>query len=234
MRPVAVVTGAAGAIGTAICDALGDQGWDVIPVDRRPVHRPGAIKLDLANTTAVVDALSSLPAVQGLVNNAAVQLFKPLTETTVEEWDEVAAVNLRAAFVCLKCLHSQLVEAGGAVVNISSVHARATSAQISAYAASKGGLSAFTRAAALEMAPLGVRVNAVVPGAVDTPALRAGFTRRPNAKNELLEQTPLGRIGEPREVAEIVSFLLDRDRSGFMTGQEIAVDGGALARLATE
>lgn len=234
MSPLAVVTGGAGAIGAATCDLLESQGWQVVAIDKEPSDRPDAIQLDLADASAVEDALGSLERADALVNNAAVQLFKPLSETIVEEWDEVMAVNLRGAFLCLKALFRQLVEARGSVVNISSVHARATSPMIVAYAASKGGVSAFTRAAALEMAPLGVRVNAVMPGAVDTPALRAGFSRRPDAKRQLLERTPLQRVGDPVDVAEAVWFLLDRERSGFMTGQELCVDGGALSRLATE
>lgn len=234
MSPVAVVTGAAGAIGTATCNLLDERGWEVVPVDRTRSPRPGSIELDLADVAAVEDALGGLPGVDGLVNNAALQLFKPVAETTVEEWDELVAVNLRGPFVCLRSLYAQLVAAKGSVVNISSVHAHATSPGIAAYAATKGGLSAFTRAAAIDMAPLGVRVNAVVPGAVDTPALRAGFSRRPDAERELLRRTPLQRVASPREVAEAVSFLLDGERSGFVTGQEIAVDGGALAHLSTE
>jgi NAD(P)-dependent dehydrogenase (short-subunit alcohol dehydrogenase family) len=229
-----VVTGAAGGIGSVTCDVLEEYGWDVIAVDRRPVEREGALRIDLADAPAISSAFEALPRVDALVNNAALQLYKPLLDTTVEEWDEVAAVNIRAAFVCIKALHRQLVEAKGSVVSVSSVHANATSHSISAYAATKGGLAAFTRAAALEMAPLGVRVNAVLPGAIETPALRAGFSRRADAEQTLIERTPLQRIGDPRDIAEAIAFLIDRKRSGFITGQELVADGGALARLGTE
>jgi NAD(P)-dependent dehydrogenase (short-subunit alcohol dehydrogenase family) len=229
-----VVTGAAGGIGIATCDLLDSYGWHVIAVDRLPVDRPGALQVDIADADAMTAALSPLPRVDALVNNAALQLYKSLLDTTVEEWDAVAAVNIRGAFVCLKAVYSQLASTRGSVVNVGSVHATATSHSIAAYAATKGGLSSFTRAAAIEMAPLGVRVNAVLPGATDTPALRAGFSRKADAKLTLIERTPLKRIGHPRDIAQAIAFLIDRDRSAFITGQDFVIDGGALARLSTE
>jgi NAD(P)-dependent dehydrogenase (short-subunit alcohol dehydrogenase family) len=234
MTPVVVVTGAAGGIGSAICDLLERQGWEVVPMDRRPISHPNALQIDIADAESVTNALSILPQVDALVNNAAVQLYKSLLDTTVAEWDAIAAVNIRGAFVCLQAVHSQLAAARGSVVNVGSVHSAATSHSISAYAATKGGLSSFTRAAAIEMAPLGVRVNAVLPGAVETPALRDGFSRQPDARRRLVAQTPLGRIGEPLDVAHAVAFLIDHERSGFIAGQQLIIDGGALARLSTE
>jgi glucose 1-dehydrogenase len=234
MTPVVVVTGAAGGIGAATCELLDDYGWEVIAVDRLPVRRPTSLQVDIADASAVTATLSALPRVDALVNNAALQLYKSLLDTTVEEWDAVAAVNIRGAFVCLKALHRQLQEARGSVVNVGSVHASATSHSIAAYAATKGGLSAFTRAAAIEMAPHGVRVNAVLPGATNTPALRAGLGRRANAEQTLIERTPLKRVGDPRDIAQAIAFLIDHERASFITGQEFVVDGGALARLSTE
>jgi glucose 1-dehydrogenase len=230
---VAVVTGAAGGIGSATWEVLRKQGWRVIAVDRKPIDHPDAIQLDVSDADAVAATLSSLERVDGLVNNAAVQLFKPIVETTVEEWDEVAASTLRSAFVCLKAVQRQLAAASGAVVNVGSVHARATSESIAAYAAAKGGLSAFTRAAALEFAPE-IRVNAVLPGAVDTPALREGFGRRKDAESTLISRTPLERLGKPSDIAEAIAFLLDAQRSSFITGQELIADGGVMARLSSE
>ncbi len=234
MTPVVVVTGAAGGIGMATCDVLENYGWEVVAMDRHPIQRSSSLQIDLRDTEAVVASLEPLPRIDGLVNNAAVQLHKPLVDTEVEEWDAVAAVNVRGPFACIKACHSRLAAAKGSVVNVASVHAVATSHSIAAYAAAKGGLVALTRAAAVELAPFGVRVNAVLPGAVDTPALRQGFSRRANAERALVERTPMGRIGQPRDIAEAIAFLLDRGRSGFITGQQLVVDGGALARLSTE
>ncbi len=113
-----------------------------------------------------------------LVNNAAVQIAKPIMQTSVEEWDAVMASNLRSVFLSVKLAYPLFNAAGGgAIVNVSSVHAVATSANIAAYAASKGGLLALTRAMAIEFAPDNIRVNAILPGAVDTPMLRAGLNR---------------------------------------------------------
>ncbi|WP_445148152.1 SDR family NAD(P)-dependent oxidoreductase [Baekduia sp. Peel2402] len=234
MSRVAIVTGAAGGVGSATCDVLEAQGWTVVPVDRRPVDRDGAQQIDLADAPYVMEKLGQYERVDLLVNNAALQLFKPLEDTSLAEWDAVHHVNLRGAFACLKACRDGLIATGGSVVNVASVHALATSKSISTYAASKGGLVAFTRAASLELAPHGVRVNAVVPGAVDTPALREGFARRENAEAALVASTPLRRIGRPEEIAEAIAFLADNDRAGFITGQALVIDGGAMAALSTE
>ena len=230
----AVVTGAAGGVGGAVCDHLQDCGWEVIATDRLASPRRGAIQLDMADGGAIERVLGALPRVDALVNNAALQLYKPLLDTDTEEWDDVQRVNLRAPWLCVRAVHEQLTAGGGAVVNIASVHAIATSLSIGAYATMKGGLAAFTRAAALELAGRGVRVNTVLPGAIETPALRAGFGRRANAEQRLIAQTPLRRIGSTHDVAALVAFLLDSDLSGFITGAAIPVDGGVLASLSSE
>jgi NAD(P)-dependent dehydrogenase (short-subunit alcohol dehydrogenase family) len=233
MKQVAVVTGAARGIGAATCERFEESGWDVVGIDVRASPRT-SITVDVGDASGFADALSGLGHVSALVNNAGVQLFKPLVETTVEEWDSVQARNLRSAFVAMKALRRQLADSCGAVVNVASVHAVATSRSVAAYAASKGGLVALTRAAAVEFAEQGIRVNAILPGAVDTEALREGFSRRENAEELLVSGTPLGRIGTPRDVAEAILFLADGSRSSFVTGQTFVVDGGALARLSTE
>jgi NAD(P)-dependent dehydrogenase (short-subunit alcohol dehydrogenase family) len=233
VKRVAVVTGAARGIGAATCARFEECGWDVVGLDLRASDWT-SITVDVGDAGALADAVAGLEQVDALVNNAGVQLFKPLVETTVEEWDSVQARNLRSAFVAMESLRPQLAAGRGAVVNVASVHALATSQSVAAYAASKGGLVALTRAAALEFVAEGIRVNAVLPGAIDTDALREGFSRRENAEDALIARTPLGRIGTPQEVAEAILFLADASRSSFITGQTLVVDGGALAQLSTE
>ena len=162
----------------------------------------------------------SLKALDALVNNAAMQVAKPLVETTVEEWDTVMASNLRSVFLVVKLAYPLLKAGGGAVVNVSSVHAVQTSANIAAYAASKGGLLALTRAMAIEFAPDNIRVNAILPGAVDTPMLRAGLGRGHVGQGDMQERldnlarrTVNGRVGTPEEIAHAIYFLADNEQS---------------------
>jgi glucose 1-dehydrogenase len=176
------------------------------------------------------------------VHNAAVQVAKPLVETTLEDWDSVMASNLRFAFFGTQKSYPLLKASGaGAVVNVSSVHAVQTSANIAAYASSKGGLLALTRAMAIEFAPDNIRANAILPGAVDTPMLRAGLQRGhvggatvTDRLDNLARKTVNGRVGTPEEIAHAIYFLADNEQSSFMTGQALIVDGGATARLSTE
>ncbi|MBJ7472428.1 MAG: SDR family oxidoreductase [Solirubrobacteraceae bacterium] len=237
MTRVAVVTGVARGIGAATAALLTEHGWEVVGIDREKPSAPGDWHVaDLTDPSSLLTVLDGLDRIDGLVNNAALQHATPLLETTVEQWDAVQAVNVRAPFVAIRACAERLAAVGGAVVNVASVHALATSANVSPYAASKGALLALTRAAAVELGGLGVRVNAVAPGAVDTPALREGFARQVtgDAERVLAERTPLGRFAEPREIAEAVAFLLDGTKSGFMTGETLTVDGGVMARLSSE
>ena len=168
------------------------------------------------------------------------QVNKPLAETSDEEWALVMNTNVRGAFECMRALTPSLAATNGAVVNIASVHAVATSQNISAYAASKGALVALTRAAAVELAHHGIRCNAVLPGAVDTPMLQDGLSRRPHPDGpagnleELRQRTPLQMVASPDDIAKSVLFLADNDRSPYVTGQSLIADGGATARLSTE
>ncbi len=246
-----LITGAAGGIGRATVKLFAEKGWRVIGVDRQPfgddfppdglfiladISDPAALESIFDKVNGFTDTLDAL------INNAAYQVTKPLLETSVAEWDAVMASNLRSVFLSAK-LGFPLLEArgGGAIVNVSSVHAVATSKDIAAYAASKGGMLALTRAMAIEFAPANVRVNAILPGAVDTPMLRAGMNRDhagdgslEDRLENLARNTVSGKIGKPEEIAQAMFFLADDRLSSFMTGQALIVDGGATARLSTE
>jgi glucose 1-dehydrogenase len=245
-----LITGAAGGIGRATVHLFADKGWRVIGMDRAPFGKfpKGGlfVRGDITDPTGLGELFTQTRSytdqLHALVNNAAVQIAKPILETTVEEWDAVMTANLRSVFMGVKLFHPLLKISGqGAVVNVSSVHAVATSKNIAAYAASKGGLLALTRAMAIEFAPDNIRVNAILPGAVDTQMLRAGLTRDhagSGSVDERLENlarnTVNGRVGTPEEIARAIYFLADNEQSSFMTGQAMIVDGGATARLSTE
>jgi glucose 1-dehydrogenase len=246
-----LVTGAGGGIGRACIHHFVEKGWRVIGVDRSDFGddfpKSGHfIKADISHPDSVEQIFQQAknfhPALDALVNNAAVQVAKPIVDTTVEEWDAVMASNLRSVFLFVKLAHPLMKTAGsGAIVNVSSVHAIQTSANIAAYAASKGGLLALTRAMAIEFAPDNIRVNAILPGAVDTPMLRAGLGRGhvggenvQDRLDNLARKTVNGRVGTPEEIAHAIYFLADNEQSSFMTGQALVIDGGATARLSTE
>jgi NAD(P)-dependent dehydrogenase (short-subunit alcohol dehydrogenase family) len=250
-KKVVLITGAAGGIGRATVQYFAGQDWRVIGVDRHPFGEEYPqdglfIQADIANPAdfkTIFDRTEKFTSeLHAIVNNAAVQIAKPLVETTTEEWDEVMASNLRSIFLACKLAFPLLKASGnGAIVNVSSVHAVATSANIGAYAASKGGVMALTRAMAIEFAPQNIRVNAILPGAVDTPMLRAGLQRGHvsggtivDRLENLARKTVNGRVGQPEEIASAIYFLADNSQSSFMTGQALVVDGGATCRLSTE
>lgn len=250
MTKTILITGAGGGIGRATVRLFAANGWRIIGVDRTEFGdefpRDGHfIRADISqpeSTEQIFEQARAFhPTLDALVNNAAVQVAKPLVDTTVEEWDAVMASNLRSVFLFVKLAHPLMKGAGGAIVNVSSVHAIQTSANIAAYAASKGGLLALTRAMAIEFAPDNIRVNAILPGAVDTPMLRAGLGRGHVGQGDVQERldnlarkTVSGKVGKPEEIASAIYFLADNEQSSFMTGQALVVDGGATARLSTE
>ncbi len=243
-----LITGVAGGIGSAIADVFHQAGWHVIGVDRRQAELPSVTDFILADISDPIASQHIFDTVKekvgtldALVNNAAVQVCKPLVETTIEEWDSVMDANLRAVFLAVKYAFPLMKDNGGAIVNIGSVHAVATSANIAAYAASKGALLALTRALAIELTTQNIRVNTVLPGAVDTPMLHAGLSRGHVEGDNTYElvralgkKHVIGRVGQPHEIGQAVLFLADEERSSFVTGQALVVDGGATARLSTE
>jgi NAD(P)-dependent dehydrogenase (short-subunit alcohol dehydrogenase family) len=246
MSRLVAITGVSGGIGAATAALFLSEGWRVAGIDRRDVPAGISLEAFLAADLGDRDAegqlrgfFAGLDRLDALVNAAAIPIDANLLETSVKAWDEVMATNVRGTFIASKAAHPMLAKTQGAIVNIGSVHAYATSPGAGAYAASKGALAAFTRAAALEWAPA-VRVNDVVPGATDTPMLRHGLERITSGEGvdesteALVSRIPLRRIGRPDDIAQAVLFLADGQRSSYITGQSLVIDGGALTRLSIE
>lgn len=229
-----LITGVSGGIGSSTARIFVGSDWSVVGIDREPptkASRMEFLSADLGiaeDLERALDDASALGRFDCIVNNAGILLSESITETPVEDWDHVLAVNLRAPFQLIRRALSLVNAEGGSIINVGSVHSVATSAGKGSYAASKAGLIGLSRVAALEMAASNIRVNAVLPGAIATSML-------PNSQRETVAaKTPLHRLGSPEDVAQAILFLADPDRSGFITGQTIVVDGGASCRLGTE
>jgi len=192
------------------------------------------IKADVSRSAEVFPAMKTIVERWGRIDvlfaNAAVQINKPLAETTEEDWDETIDVNLKGAFLCCKHVIPVMREQKqGSIVICSSGHAFETYPNYTAYAATKGGLVAFMRAAALDCAPYGIRVNCIIPGATDSPLLRYHLRNCPEDEQRILASIPLRRFATPEDIAKGVRFLASSDAS-YITGTWLAVDGGLLAQ----
>ena len=242
---IAIVTGGGSGIGRATCLQLAREGAHlaVVDIDRQAGQATVAQIEDAGGTAIYLYAdVSQSADVQGvvnhvvekwgrievLVNNAGIMAFQPVVDLAEDDWDRVMSVNLRAAFLFCKYalphFRHEDGRKGGAIVNISSVHAQATTRNVAAYAASKGGLEAFTRALSIEAEPLNVRINAIAPGAVDTPLLWTN----PNLQSG--EEKLEGAIASSESVAQAICWMASR-AAQFVTGSVLAVDAGRLARL---
>ena len=235
-----VVTGAGGAIGRAAAELLLERGAVVVAADLSaaglaPLAAAGAqtVSCDLADAAGRAALTAAAGPCGCLVNAAGVLRPKPIAETTEADWDAIMAVNAKAVYFLCQAFGELLVD-GGAIVNVSSVSARmATSQEQSVYCASKAAVSSVTRSFAYLYAPRGIRVNAVLPGIVDTPmqdafldlTARARGTTPEGLHAARLRLVPLGRIASPRECAETIVWLLSPAAS-YLTGQQIAPDGG--------
>jgi NAD(P)-dependent dehydrogenase (short-subunit alcohol dehydrogenase family) len=236
---VALVTGAGRGIGAATAGLLEEQGWQVVRIDKdwpAEAEPSEALTIDLGELEQTQTRLAAIPRVDALINNAGMHVSGPIAALSPDQLEESFRVNLFAAMIAVTAVLPRLTASQGSVVNVASVHAVATTSDVALYAAAKAGLVSFTRSAAIELASRAIRVNAVLPGAIDTSMLLAGSApdRRDGAIADLALRTPLGRIGAAREVAEAVAFLADNERSSFVTGTSLTVDGGVLARLASE
>jgi NAD(P)-dependent dehydrogenase (short-subunit alcohol dehydrogenase family) len=249
---VALVAGGGSGIGRAVTELLATEGATVVVATNVEDHvaalcedlagTPGEVSAVVADLTRtgdvrayVEEAAERHGGIDVLVNSAGIQRYGTVEETSEELWDEVLAVNLKSMYLTAKFAVPHLrARGGGSIVNVASVQAYVTQDRVAAYAASKGGILALTRAMAVDHARDRIRVNAVCPGSVDTPMLRASadlFRGDRGAEDVLAEwgrSHPIGRIAKPAEVAELVAFLAG-DRSSFVTGADYRVDGGLLA-----
>ena len=239
---VVLVTGAAGGIGLAAALRFAAEGAKLVLVDRDAGALPAAsaavrerghgdaleVVCDVGAEDqvahAVGQALGQFGRLDVVVNNAGLMIFKPIAELTAADWTKVLQVDLLGAFFFIKqaFLHMQ---PGGAIVNVSSVHALETEPHVAPYAAAKAALLSLTRSAALEGVGKVIRVNAVVPGAIDTPML----WNNPQVQSGAEHIDP-GEVGKPGELAAAIAFLAS-DEADFIQGAALVVDGGRLCRL---
>ena len=226
----AIVTGGASGIGAAICQRFAAEGAVVAVLDRRVDGTPGpAFECDVSSSSAVDSAVTAavdaLGGVTDLVNNAGMGMNKPLHLYTDAEWAKVVAVNLTGAFNCMRAVIPRMLDSGGgSIVNNSSLNALRPLSGEAPYSAAKAGLVNLTMTAALEYAPT-IRVNCVSPGLIATP-LTALVTSNAAWLAAAEKGTPLQRVGSADDVAAVITFLCS-DAAGYLTGQNIVIDGGA-------
>ena len=243
LRRSVVVTGAAAGIGRAVVATLLQDQWQVVAIDRnskaldqldKDMGTSGALSIhavDLTNTDAVLKVVSDIPSyspLRGLVCCAAVGDNTPFLEVPLVTLRSLLDLNFVATFaICQAAALRMTKNGGGAIVNISSVSGLRANAGRASYGASKAALEMLSKIMAVELAPLGVRVNTVAPGPTLT-AMAAELHEGPE-RNRLLGAVPQGRYGTPGEIAQGVAFLLDEKRSSYVTGHTLCVDGGMFA-----
>jgi NAD(P)-dependent dehydrogenase (short-subunit alcohol dehydrogenase family) len=238
-KRVALITGGAKGIGRAIARHLASSGWRLGIIDlpgsglgraeprgRNIVSIEGDVRDEACVTDAVEALLRRFGRLDGVVSNAGIMIRKPLRSLTLVEWHRVIDTNLTATFLLARAAEKSLRQVRGAMVTIASTRALMSEAETESYSASKGGLVALTHALAISLAP-DVRVNCVSPGWIETKDY-AGLRRKDHA------QHPAGRVGRPQDVAEMVAWLLDKERSGFVTGANFVLDGGMTRKMIYE
>jgi len=238
----AIITGAAGGMGAATARLFAAEGARVVLTDVQDaegqllarelgdaalfVHHDVAAESEWAQVLAAT--VSRFGGVDVLVNNAGILMMRGLLDTSKQDFERVLGINLVGTFLGIKTVAPKMIERGaGSIINISSVDGLKGSNAVSAYSASKWGMRGLTKVSAMELSPRGIRVNSIHPGGIATPmTTRAGQTpEMAEATRKFYKTFPLGRVGQPEEVARVSVFLASDDAS-YMTGAEIAVDGG--------
>ena len=238
---VAIVTGGSQGIGEACARRFAQEGAQVVIADLAD-ERGRALAAELqaryvhcdVGDKAQVDALvaevmQAHGRIDVLVNNAGIFRAADFLDVTEEDFDAVLRVNLKGSFLVAQAVAREMAKAGrGSIVNMSSVNSVLAIPNIASYNVSKGGINQLTRARALALADKGIRVNAVGPGTIATELAAAAVLTSDEAKNKIMMRTPLKRLGEPSEIADVVAFLAS-DASSYITGEIIMVDGGRMA-----
>jgi NAD(P)-dependent dehydrogenase (short-subunit alcohol dehydrogenase family) len=248
---VAIVTGSGRGIGKGIATRFAEE--DVIVVIATIEEEEGLqvekelrgqgfealfVQTDVASEESIrrlmEKTIQQLGRIDILVNNAGITLFKPLLESTLEDWETIINIDLRGAFLCSKYAIPHMIQAGGgSIINISSNHSFATLPDTEIYAAAKGGINAMTRSMALSLGKHDIRVNAICPGFTDTPHYRNWLQMQGDAtkvEEEVLKLHARGKISTPRDIGNLAVFL-GSDESDKVTGETITIDGGLSARL---
>ncbi|MES2152424.1 MAG: SDR family oxidoreductase [Pseudomonadota bacterium] len=241
-QKVAIVTGATQGIGLACAQRLIKEGARVMLVDIKPegVSAAGALgeaaRFFAADVSQKADVDAMMAAtmqafgrVDILINNAGVTHAADFLDLHEDDFDRVIRINLKSMFLCSQAVARQMVkQQSGCIINMSSVNSELAIANQVPYVVSKGGINQLTKVMALNLAPHGIRVNGIGPGTILTELARKAVLASPEARHTILSRTPMGRCGEPEEIASIAAFLASDDAS-YMTGQTMFVDGGRLA-----
>src|ERR1700726_4805646 len=239
-KPVALVTGGANGIGRAIAHHLLASGWRVgiidtpgsglkrafSPRDRSVILVEGDVREEETVSRAVKMLVAHFGQLDAVVSNAGIMIRKPLRRLTLAEWHRVLDTNLTATFLLARAAEKPLRKAHGSIVTIASTRALMSEPGTESYSASKGGIVALTHALAVSLGP-DIRVNCVSPGWIETKD-QGALRRKDHA------QHPAGRVGKPQDIAEIVAWLLDGERSGFVTGTNFVIDGGMTRKMIYE
>jgi NAD(P)-dependent dehydrogenase (short-subunit alcohol dehydrogenase family) len=240
---IAIVTGAGQGIGQAIAERFSHEGASVCVAELNEargravadqIEAAGGkalfIKCDVGNSAdcdaAVAKTIEAFGGVDILVNNAAFAIYKSIVDYSDDDIERVLAIDLKSILYFARgCMPAMAQRGAGSIVNLASVHARATSTGNAPYVAAKGGVVTLTRAMALEGAPMNIRVNCILPGPIETPMLMENWGELRGDQHPLVPRVPLRRLGRPDEIAQVALFLAS-DASSYMTGSDVLADGG--------